>query len=299
MEDRKEQNLLSPVVVSRILSEERTFPKKGFGQHFLIDANVLQMIIKAAALSEGEYVIEVGAGIGALTQALLEQGAEVFAIEPDSKLFDFLLREFKTVPNLHLFNEDALELDLNRVVGKTPAKGVKLVSNLPYQIASTLIVDFLARYPWIREYTVMVQLEVANRITASPGSKNYSAATVKIGHYANARKVANVSKKSFYPSPKVNSAILEIKRIPRGRENPDFDRFFESLVGKAFSERRKKLINSLSRSPLPSVGREDILHALQELGINSSSRAEELNIENFEALGDILWKIPKERTLNN
>ncbi|MDD5448580.1 MAG: 16S rRNA (adenine(1518)-N(6)/adenine(1519)-N(6))-dimethyltransferase RsmA [Actinomycetota bacterium] len=297
MEDKKQQNLLSPAVVSRILSEEGIFPRKGFGQHFLIDANVLKAIIKAAALSSDDYVVEVGAGIGTLTQALLEQGAKVFAIEPDPKLFDFLLRGFKAAPNLRLFNEDALELDLHRALGEIPAMGVKLVSNLPYQIASTLIVDFLARYPWIQEYVVMVQLEVANRIIASPGGKNYSAATVKIGHYAKARKVANVSKKSFYPTPKVNSAILKIERA-RGEENPTFNRFFESLVGKAFSERRKKLVNSLSRSPLPSIQKEDVICALRKLGISSNSRGEELSIENFEALADILWRILKERTLN-
>ena len=285
------RRLTSPAVVRELLSSEGLHPRRGYGQNFLVDANVLRIITEAAALEPYDTVIEVGAGLGALTQALLEQSGKVYAVETDERLAAILERELSSAGNLILIRADAMELDPSSLWEGSPPADTKMVSNLPYQIAATLLVDWLKDYHWITSYTVMVQREVADRITASPGGKDYSAASVKIQYRAEAHKVASVSRNSFYPRPQVDSAIVHLRRrakgeaagMPRASDEALFDR----LVTAAFQQRRKKLANSASAG-FPGVTPDVVARALGELVKPAGTRAEELSPAEFALLTNAL-----------
>ena len=278
------RELSSPRVVMEILRERGIRPKRSMGQNFLIDANVVSLIARAARLSPSDEVIEVGAGLGALTGVLAERCHRVFALEADSRIMEVLERELGYAGNLMLVHADAAGFDFASLWNGKPPPGVKMVSNLPYGIAASLVVDCLKRYSWISEYTVMVQREVAERMTASPGRKDYSAASVKIQQRATVRLIARVSRKCFYPVPGVDSEIVGIKRKDTGEAAGDF---FDSVVSAAFAQRRKKLANSLSSSGLP-VTRDAAERALAALGKGPWVRAETLTPDEFWKLSLLL-----------
>ena len=283
--------LTSPTVVTKLLNEAGIRPRRSLGQNFLIDANVLRIIEKASSLSPSDTVIEVGAGLGALTQALVERCARVYALESDPRLFKILERELGPAQNLVLVAADAARFDFGGLFEGKPPERVKMVANLPYGIAATLIIDCLYNYPWIGEYTVMVQKEIAKRLTAEPGSKDYSAATVKARCLAGVKRIANISRNSFYPTPRVDSTLLCIKHLEQEVELLPADRaFFNAVVTAAFGQRRKKLANSLSASTEISIDRETIREALSAIGKGPDSRAEQLSPAEFVKIAGRLRK---------
>ncbi|MCJ7653480.1 MAG: 16S rRNA (adenine(1518)-N(6)/adenine(1519)-N(6))-dimethyltransferase RsmA [Actinobacteria bacterium] len=277
--------LTSPSVVTKLLNEAGIRPRRSLGQNFLIDANVLRIIEKASALSPSDTVIEVGAGLGALTQALVERCARVYALESDPRLFKILERELGPAQNLVLVAADAARFDFGRLFEGKPPERVKMVANLPYGIAATLIIDCLYNYPWIGEYTVMVQREIARRLTTEPGSKDYSAATVKVRCLAGVKRIANISRNSFYPAPRVDSTVVRLERFEDGS---GLDESFDSIVTAAFGQRRKKLANSLSASKKISIDRETIREALAAIGKGPDSRAEQLSPAEFVKIAGLL-----------
>ena len=282
-------SLTSPRVVRELLDSAGIHPSRGMGQNFLVDANVLDIIEKAAGLSGTDTVVEVGAGLGALTGRLVERCREVFALESDARLLRLLGELLGASGNLRMIEADAVRFDLEGLWNGPPGGTVKMVSNLPYQIAATLIVDWLILYPWLAEYTVMIQREVADRMTAAPGGKDYSAATVKIQHRASATRVARVSRNCFYPRPGVDSAIVHIVRHNAGgvrdADGRDGDeRLFDLAVTAAFQQRRKKLANSVSSCPAVSAGPREVAGALANLGIDPGSRAADLSPADYVAL---------------
>ena len=286
------RRLASPAVVMELLAANDIRPRRSRGQNFLIDANVLDIIAEAASLAPGDTVIEVGAGLGALTELLAERCRKVFALESDPRLARVLETELGDAGNLVLLEADAAAFDLSSLWPGEPPEGVKMVANLPYQIAATLVIDCLSLFPWIQEYTVMVQREVADRVTSAPGSRSYSAATVKIACRASARRVAKVSRNSFYPRPGVDSAVLHLERlednaVPGGPRGAGEEEFLDRVVTAAFHQRRKKIANSLS-SGLPSMDREDVYRALASIGREENVRAEGLSPEEFVELAEIL-----------
>ena len=273
-----------------LLDSAGIHPSRGMGQNFLVDANVLRITTEAAGLEPYDTVIEVGAGLGALTQALAEQSGKVYAIETDARLAAIVERELSYLGNLTVINADAMDFDLPSLWEAGPPDDVKMVSNLPYQIAATLLVDWLRDYPWLTSYTVMIQREVADRITASPGGKDYSGATVKVQYRAHARKVASVSRNSFYPRPQVDSSIVQLtmrdeedQSVPRAYDEALFDR----LVTAAFGQRRKKLANSVAAG-LPEMSAGAVVDALGTLGKHAAVRAEELSPGDFARLANAL-----------
>jgi 16S rRNA (adenine1518-N6/adenine1519-N6)-dimethyltransferase len=285
------RRLTSPAVVREILAREGVRPLHFLGQNFLVDANVLRIVTDAAELMHFDTVVEVGPGLGALTQALAEQSGRVYAIESDRHMVEALRRELAYAKNLVLVEADAASFDLETLWEGPRPEGVKMVSNLPYQIAATLLVEWLRGYAWLGEYTVMVQREVAERIAAAAGGRDYSSATVKIQYRAVVTRVANVSRNSFYPKPRVDSTILHLVRRPEGegRDMPlaGDERFFDRVVTAAFSQRRKKLMNSIGGT-IPGLSPRAVAMALADLGIHESARAEQLTPAEFAGLSDLL-----------
>lgn len=277
--------LTSPAVVTGLLREAGIRPRRSLGQNFLIDANVLRIIEKAAALSASDTVIEVGAGLGALTQLLVDRCAKVFALESDRRLLEILERELGQAENLVLVEADAAKFDFGGLREGGLTGSVKMVANLPYGIAATLLIDCLYDYPWIGEYTVMVQREIAVRLTSTPGSKDYSAATVKVNCVARVKRVAKVSRNSFYPPPRVDSAIVHLERL---EDTSGLNEAFDAVVTAAFSQRRKRLANSLSAARGLSIEKKTVASALSALGLDPGSRAERLSPAEFVELSKML-----------
>lgn len=280
--------LASPAAVARLLSENGIRPSRRLGQNFLTDPNILRKIIRAAELSKRDTVLEVGAGLGALTAALADRCGHVYAVERDRGLFEALSRELARAGNLVLVHGDAARLDLAGLFDGGPPEGVKMVSNLPYNIAATLLVDCLVDRPWITSYIVMVQREVAVRLLADPGGRDYSAATVKMRCRASVRKVASVSRNCFLPPPGVDSTVIGMKRFgpgegPEPPPGPSFDR----VVTAAFAQRRKKLANALAAGGL-GITADGVREALSGMGLDPEARPERVSPEEFAQLSRLL-----------
>jgi 16S rRNA (adenine1518-N6/adenine1519-N6)-dimethyltransferase len=284
--------LVSPAVVTSLLDRAGIHPSRSLGQNFLVDANILRIIAEAAELSALDTVIEVGAGLGALTQALVERSGRVYALESDRRLIPILEQELSYARNLVLVEADAARFDFTTLWEVEPPDDVKMVSNLPYQIAATLLVNCLKRCPWLRLYTIMVQREVADRLVCGPGSRDYSAASVKVQVRTSVRRVANVSRNSFYPRPGVDSTILHLER--RGEHEPGGTleatdaEHFDRVVTAAFSQRRKKLVNALCSAPGLGVDSGRAREAVEKLGRDSGSRAEDLSPAEYLELSSLL-----------
>ena len=285
------KELCSPRFVREILRSRGIRPDRKKGQNFLVDSNVLKTIEKAANLGSLDTVIEVGAGLGVLTSLLTEKCKQVYAIESDKRLVELLKEKFGTVPNLSIIKANALQVDFASLFPGNPPKS-KMVANLPYKIAATLLVECINRYTWITEYVIMVQREVAERILAKPCTSAYSAATVKIQAKADVEKIALVSRNSFYPKPNVDSALIKVKRIEASHEAKilkiEDEDFFDQLVSASFSQRRKMLTNTCTG--LKGIEKEKLEGLLEELGKSKKARAEELTPEEFIILSNAFCK---------
>lgn len=260
--------LTSPAELKRFLDSLGVSPKKSLSQNFLIDGNILEKILDEAQISAGDYVFEIGAGPGALTEGLLARGAEVFAVEKDHT-FAPALKRFEQI---EVYEGDVLEFPLENLKRRG-----KVVSNLPYHLTTPILARLAPRRDLFVSITVMVQEEMARRMTAAPNSADYSSLTIFLNFYAEARYAFRVSRKCFYPVPKVDSAIvtLVLKEPPQ----IDEEKFFE-LVRTAFQQRRKQLKNPLSKL-YPS---QKIIEALEHLGKPVNVRPENLSLEDFLGL---------------
>lgn len=263
--------------------------KKKFGQNFLVDKNILNKIVDATEVDENSVVLEIGPGIGTLAVELAKKGAQVFAVELDSDLIPILEENFKDYPNIKLINADALKLDYEEVfkpfVGK---KNLKVAANLPYYITTPLIFKILeSDLPW-DSLTLMMQLEVAQRITAPPGGKDYGALTVAVNYYGDPFLTTKAPATAFYPQPKVDSAVLNIKLRNKKVEVMDQDLFFK-VVRTAFGQRRKTLLNNLSG--LGELNKEQLNNLLERINIEGSRRAETLSIEEFAKITNLLTNL--------
>jgi 16S rRNA (adenine1518-N6/adenine1519-N6)-dimethyltransferase len=283
------RTLASPAAARALLETAGIRPSRSMGQNFLVDANILRIISEAAGLAPYDTVIEVGAGLGALTQVLVEECGKVYALESDSRLIGILEHELGGAANLVLVEADASRFDLATLWDSEPPAPVKMVSNLPYQIAATLLIDCLQQCPWLTEYTVMVQREVADRIACGHGGRDYSGASVKVQTRAEVRRVASVSRNSFYPKPAVDSTILHLaRRDPASLPAVVGSGFLDRVVTAAFSQRRKKLTNSLAGGL--DIDTASVRSALEALDIDPGARAEGLSPEQFVRLCERLDK---------
>ena len=265
--------------VDKALNENNLYAKKKFGQNFLTDQNILSNIVLASECNKDSLVIEIGPGLGALTELLCESAGFVLAYEIDSDLIPVLNKNLEQFDNYEIINKDILEVDINEDINKNKKdyKNIILVANLPYYITTPIILGLLSKTNLIKKYVMMMQLEVADRICGKPKTKDYNALSIAIGYRAEATKCFNVSRKVFIPEPNVDSAVIKLDLY----DNPPFkandEELFFKLIREAFSQRRKTLVNNLSNN----YNKELILKMLDEFNIKSNVRSEELTIANF------------------
>ncbi|OPJ61291.1 16S rRNA (adenine(1518)-N(6)/adenine(1519)-N(6))-dimethyltransferase RsmA [Clostridium oryzae] len=254
---------------------------KSLGQNFLTDESVLEDIVSGASVDKDDFVIEIGPGVGALTRELLEKAKAVCAVEIDNTLIPILKEELKEFPNFTLINDDALKIDFNEII--KDEKSVKLVANLPYYVTTPIVVKLLKeKYPF-KSITIMIQKEVAERMNASAGGKDYGALSLLVKYYCKTEIIRKVSPACFVPQPKVESSVIKLEILEKPAVNVVDEKLFFEVIKSAFSMRRKTLSNSLKNLKYPQ---DIILSALENCGIDSRRRAETLSIEEFAALSD-------------
>lgn len=266
--------------------------KKKLGQNFLIDQNILYKIIKAAEIIEKDCILEIGPGIGCVTQALLKEAQKVIAVEIDKLLIPILEDNFKDFTNFTLIHNDILKVDLGQLL-KEEAQGkrVKVVANLPYYITTPIVMKLLEERLPIETITVMVQKEVALRMHAKPGTKQYGAITVALNYYARSRLVTNVSRGCFMPSPRVDSAVIQLQLYQEPPVKVKDEKLLFKLVKAAFSQRRKTLLNTLFSQMELDIPKDELKRILDDSGIGASIRGETLSLEEFARLTNMIAAI--------
>lgn len=273
----------------RILQRFDFHFQKKFGQNFLIDPHVLERIIAAAEITQEDFVLEIGPGIGTMTQYLCEHARSVLAVEIDRNLIPILEETLRSYDNVTILNEDILKLDIQEIAEKyNEGKPIKVVANLPYYITTPIIIGLFESHVPLESITVMVQKEVADRMQAGPGTKDYGALSLAVQYYSSAKVVANVPPNCFMPRPKVGSAVI---RLACHRERPvsvQDEAFLFRVIRASFNQRRKTLQNGLGNDASLPVSKEQAAAAIEALGLPSSVRGETLTLEQFAALANCL-----------
>lgn len=274
--------------IETIKKYEFAFQKK-FGQNFLIDGHVLDKIIAAAEVTKEDCVVEIGPGIGTLTQYLAEAARNVISIEIDKMLIPILQETLADYDNVTVINQDVLKTDLRELVREhNEGRPVKVVANLPYYITTPIIMNlFESRLP-VSSVTVMVQKEVAQRMQAGPGTKDYGALSLAVQYFAVPYIAANVPPNCFMPRPRVGSAVIRLTRHEKPPVEVADEQAMFQIIRASFNQRRKTLVNSLHNSPQISKTKEEILRALEQMGLSQTVRGEALTLEQFAALTDLL-----------
>lgn len=268
-----------------------TFQKK-FGQNFLIDTHVLDKIIRAAEISKDDFVLEIGPGIGTMTQYLCENAREVTAVEIDRNLIPILNDTLSSYDNYEIINEDILKLDLKGLAErKNGGKPIKVVANLPYYITTPIIMGLFEKNVPIKSITVMVQEEVARRMQAGPGTKDYGALSLSVQYYASAYIAAFVPPNCFMPRPKVGSAVIRLTRHDELPVNTKNEKLMFKLIRASFNQRRKTLVNGIKNSGELSFSKEEITEAITAIGKSETIRGEALTLDEFALLADKLTEI--------
>ena len=277
--------------VTKAVLERHGFTfKKSFGQNFLTDTNILQKIVDTAEIDKNVNVIEIGPGIGALTEFLAENAAEVMAFEIDDRLVPILEDTLRDHDNVNVINEDVLKADLQTRVKefKNPDLPIKVVANLPYYITTPIIMGLFENEVPVESITVMVQKEVADRMQTGPGNKDYGALSLAVQYYADPYIVANVPPNCFMPRPKVGSAVI---RLTCHQEKPvqvQDEKLMFNIIRASFNQRRKTLANGLKNAATLDFTKEEVEAAIDALGKGASVRGETLTLEEFARLSDLL-----------
>ena len=283
-------NLGSPGKTAEILKKYNFSFQKKFGQNFLIDANVLERIVQGAGVTREDVVLEIGPGIGTMTQYLAEAAGKVLAVEIDDKLIPILEETLNPYDNVRIIHQDVLKVDLKALAEEENAKkGFKVVANLPYYITTPIIMGLFEKKVPVESITVMVQKEVAQRMQVGPGSKDYGALSLAVQYYAEPEIVLEVSPNCFMPRPNVGSAVINLKRRKSPTVQAEEGRMFE-IIRAAFNQRRKTLANSLKNAAGLSYSREAVEEALLQMGLPVTVRGEALTLEQFAELSNLLGK---------
>ena len=263
--------------------------QKRFGQNFLVDTHVLEKIIQAAGLTKEDLVLEIGPGIGTMTQYLAENAGRVMAVEIDSNLIPILKETLKDYHNVTVINEDILKVDVAALAEQyNGGRPIKVVANLPYYITTPIIMGLFESQVPIDNITVMVQKEVAERMQAGPGTKNYRPLSLAVQYYAEPYIVANVPPNCFIPRPSVGSAVIRLTRHGKKPVEVKDEKLMFALIRASFNQRRKTLQNSLNNSAELSFSKEEIGEAIEKMGLSPSVRGEALTLEQFAKLADAL-----------
>lgn len=263
--------------------------QKKFGQNFLIDSHVLDRIIEAAGVTKEDFVLEIGPGIGTMTQYLCENAREVAAVEIDSNLIPILQDTLKDYDNVTVIHQDILKVDIKALAAeKNNGQPIKVVANLPYYITTPIIMGLFESHVPIDSITIMVQKEVADRMQQGPGSKEYGALSLAVQYYAKPEIVANVPPNCFMPRPNVGSAVIRLTRHRQPPVTVQDEKLMFRLIRASFNQRRKTLANGLNNAPDIPLSKDQIQESIIELGVPVNIRGEALSLEQFARLSDIV-----------
>ncbi len=268
--------------------------QKKFGQNFLIDTTVLDRIIEASQITKDDCVLEIGPGIGTMTQYLAERAREVIAVEIDKALIPILQETLAEYDNVTVINDDILKVDINKIVQeRNDGRPIKVVANLPYYITTPIIMGLFESHVPLKSITIMVQKEVADRMQVGPGTKDYGALSLAVQYYARPEIVANVPPNCFIPRPNVGSAVIRLTRYEESPVKVKNEEFMFALIRASFNQRRKTLVNGLGNAQGLSVTKEQVAAVLEEMGLSATIRGEVLTLEQFaelsNLLGDCCW----------
>lgn len=263
--------------------------QKKFGQNFLIDTHVLDKIIEESRITKDDFVLEIGPGIGTMTQYLCENAREVAAVEIDKNLIPILADTLSAYDNVEVINDDILKVDINRLAQeKNGGKPIKVVANLPYYITTPIIMGLFESHVPIDSITIMVQKEVADRMQVGPGTKDYGALSLAVQYYAKPEIVANVPPNCFMPRPNVGSAVIRLTRHAEPPVQVEDEKMMFRLIRASFNQRRKTLANGLGNAPDVPLSKEQIQESITQLGVPVTIRGEALTLEQFAALSNIV-----------
>ena len=272
---------------------EFAFQKK-FGQNFLIDQGIVEKIVREAGVTKDDFVLEIGPGIGTMTQILCENAREVAAVEIDRKLIPILNDTLSEYDNVTIINDDILKVDINKLAEeKNGGRPIKVVANLPYYITTPIIMGLFESHVPLDSITIMVQKEVADRMQTGPGSKDYGALSLAVQFYAKPEIVVNVPPECFMPRPNVGSAVIRLKRHETRPVDVKDEKLMFRIIRASFNQRRKTLANGLNNSPEIGYTKEQIAAAIEELGRGASIRGEALTLEEFARLSNIFSSMSK------
>lgn len=286
------KDIATPIRTRAILEKYGFSFKKSLGQNFLIDTNILRRIVDFADLGENSGAIEIGPGIGALTEQLARSSKKVVAFEIDQRLLPILAETLSPYENVKVIHKDVLEADVQTVMAEefTNIDDIMVVANLPYYVTTPIIMKLLEDHLPIRGIVCMLQKEVADRISASPGTKEYGSLSIAVQYYTKAETVMIVPKTVFVPQPNVDSAVIRLTKRDKPAVTVKDENFFFQVTRSSFAQRRKTLLNNLtSQLPDGKQKKEDILKALAAAGVEPSRRGETLSLEEFGRLSDELY----------
>lgn len=282
-------NLYNPTELKALLNRHGFNFSKTLGQNFLIDKNVLDKIVSASALNKNSYVLEIGPGAGTLTRQLAETGARCTAVEIDKALLPILDETLAGFDNFNLINSDILKVDLKKLINdEFDNKPFHVIANLPYYITTPIIMRILESRLPVVSMTLMVQKEVADRMCATCGSKEYGALSVAVQYYTTPTVICRAEPHCFIPQPKVASSIVHLKVSPTPTVTVGNEKKFFAIVKSSFGQRRKTLLNALSKSPYFSANKDSVRSALAQMGVDENIRGEKLSISQFAELSELL-----------
>ena len=283
----------SPSATKEIINKYSFAFQKKFGQNFLIDSNILESIVSAADITKDDFVLEIGPGIGTMTQYLCEAARQVVAVEIDKMLIPILKDTLSEYDNVEVINQDVLKLDIKALAQeKNNEKPIKVVANLPYYITTPIIMGLFESKVPIESITIMVQKEVADRMQTGPGSKDYGALSLAVQYYADAKVQLNVSASCFMPRPNVDSAVIKLTAHEKPVVDVDETLMFK-VIRASFNQRRKTLVNGLKNSSELDYTKEEIVQAIKAIGKEENIRGEKLTLEEFAALSNSLKVVRK------
>lgn len=281
----------NPKNTIEILNKYKFVFQKKFGQNFLIDEHVLSKIIRSAEITEDDFVVEIGPGIGTLTQYLAASAREVAAIEIDDALIPILEDTLSAYDNVTVIHEDVLKVDLCKLAEeKNGGKPIKVVANLPYYITTPIIMGLFENHVPVESITIMVQKEVADRMKTGPGSKDYGALSLAVQYYAKPELVANVPPNCFMPRPRVGSAVIRLTRHTEAPVEAEDEKLMFQMIRASFNQRRKTLVNGLGNAPELHIPKEMTTEILEEMGLSASVRGEALTLAQFAELSNRIWE---------
>lgn len=265
--------------------------QKKFGQNFLIDTHVLDKIIEESGITKDDCVLEIGPGIGTMTQYLCENAREVIAVEIDKALIPILEDTLSEYDNVTVINDDILKVDVQKIVDeKNGGRPIKVVANLPYYITTPIIMGLFESHLPLKSITIMVQKEVADRMQVGPGTKDYGALSLAVQYYAKPEIVANVPPNCFMPRPNVGSAVIRLTKYEEPPVYVENEEFMFSLIRATFNQRRKTLVNAIGNAPNLNITKEQVAEVLSEMGESATVRGETFTLEKFAEFTNKLSK---------